>query len=99
MELLFVLVIAASLGLIISFASRDGRTSYGVLLAPAVDVVLTAVVWVVLLWLGFTFDGGWIWLISLVVGGVGALVLALRLPGARAAADKALLAELSARTA
>jgi hypothetical protein len=95
MELLFVLVISAGLGLGVRFASGNGRTSYGITLVPAISVAVTGIVWVALLWLGFTFDGGWIWLISLVVGPVVALIVALRLPRARANADRAMLTRLS----
>lgn len=92
---MFVILISAAIGLGLTYVSRQGRHTYGVLLLPAVSAVVTSVVWVALLWLGFTFDGGWIWVISLVAGGVVALVLALRLPKSRETADKQLLATLS----
>jgi uncharacterized membrane protein len=95
MELLFVILISAAIGLLLTYASRRGRHTYGILLLPAVSAVVTSVVWIALLWLGFTFDGGWIWAISLVAGGVVALVLALRLPRSRENADRALLTKLS----
>jgi peptidoglycan biosynthesis protein MviN/MurJ (putative lipid II flippase) len=95
MELMFVILISAAIGLGLTYASREGRHTYGVLLLPAVSAVVTSIVWVGLLWLGFTFDGGWIWAISLVAGGIVALVLALRLPKSRQVADHGMLTALS----
>lgn len=95
MELMFVILISAAIGLLLTYTSRKGRHTYGVLLLPAVSAAVTSVVWIVLLWLGFTFDGGWIWVISLVAGGVVALALALRLPKSRETSDQALLTTLS----
>ena len=95
MELMFVILISAAIGLFLTYASREGRHTYGVLLLPAVSAAVTSVVWIALLWLGFTFDGTWIWVISLVVGPAVALVLALRLPKARTVADSAMLTRLS----
>ena len=95
MELMFVILIAAAIGLGLTYASRQGRHTYGILLLPAVSAVVTSIVWIGLLWLGFTFDGGWIWAISLVAGGIVALILALRLPKARTTADRDLLTTLS----
>ena len=59
MELLFVVLIAAGLGFILTYALR-GRETYGVALPAAVAAAVASVIWVGLLWLGFTFDGGWI---------------------------------------
>jgi hypothetical protein len=89
MELLFVIVIAAVLGLIINYVI-PGRQSYGSALLPAAAAAVTAAIWVALLWLGWTFDGTWIWVVSLVAGGAAALALALTLPKKRRAADEQL---------
>ncbi len=94
MELLFVILIAAGVGFILQY-TLPGRETRGSLLLGAISAAAAAVVWVGLLWLGFTFDGGWIWLISLVAGGVVALVLGLTLPGRRRSTDRALLTKLS----
>jgi hypothetical protein len=94
MELLFVVLIAAGVGFALPFLLR-GRETYGVALPAGVAAAVASVVWVALLWLGFTFDGGWIWLISLAAGSLAALAVALRVPRRRHAADRALLAELS----
>lgn len=95
MELLFVAVIAAGLGLGVRYVSGRDRTIYGMTLIPAISTAVAMVVWVILLWVGFTFDGGWIWFYSLVAGPVVALIVALRLPKTRAISDRAMLTRLS----
>ena len=95
MELLFVAVIAAGLGLGVRYASGRDRTIYGLTLVPAIDTAVTMIVWVILLWLGFTFDGGWIWTYSLAAGVIVALIVALRLPKIRSVSDRAMLTRLS----
>ena len=95
MELLFVVLIAAGIGFIAQY-TLPGRDSRGSLLLGAIAAAVSAVVWEGLLWLGFTFDGGWIWLISLVAAGVVTIVVALVLPRRRAANDRAMLTRLSA---
>jgi len=94
MELLFVVLIAASVGFILTFSLR-GRETYGVILPAAVAAATAAVLWVGALWLGLTFDGAWIWVVSLVPASLAALAVVLRLPHRRAAADRALLTKLS----
>ena len=59
MELLFVTVIGAALALGVRYAV-PGRETHGLLLVPAIGAAATAATWVLLVWLGFTFDGGWI---------------------------------------
>ena len=95
MELLFVVLIAAGIGFIGHYA-LPGRDSRGSLLLGAIAAGVAAIVWVGLLWLGFTFDGGLIWLFSLLAAGIATLVVALVLPGRRAASDRTMLARLSA---
>lgn len=95
MELLFVVVGGALLGLAARYVIPTDRDTYGVLLTPAVGAAVTAVVWVALLWAGLTFDGGWIWLVSLLVGTAAALAVPFVLPARRQAADAKLLVELS----
>ena len=94
MELLFVVLIAAGVGFTLPFLLR-GRETYGVVLPAAVSAAVASVVWVGLLWLGFTFDGGWIWVISLLAGGLAGLAVVLRVPPRRREADRALLSKLS----
>lgn len=94
MELLFVTVIGAALALILRYLLPK-RGSYGILLLPGVGAVVSAAVWVALVWAGWRFDGTWIWVASLVAAGAAALVLALVLPGRRDAADSRMLRSLS----
>jgi hypothetical protein len=98
MELLFVVIIAAGVGFILTFALR-GRETYGVLLPAAVGSAVASVVWVALLWMGLRFDGTWIWVASLVAGGLASLAVALRLPPRRRQVDRAMLDRLSGRKA
>ena len=95
MELLFVVLIAAGIGFIMQY-TLPGRENRGSLLLGSLAAAVAAVVWEGLLWLGFTFDGGWIWAISLVAAGVVTLVVALVLPGRRVRSDRAMLTRLSA---
>ena len=95
MELLFVVLIGAGLGFLGHY-TLPGADTRGTILLGAVAGTVTAIVWVALLWLGFTFDGGWIWAISLVAAGVVTLVVALVLPGRRVRSDRAMLTRLSA---
>jgi len=94
MELLFVVLIAAGLGFLAHYAI-PGRETRGSILLGAISASVAAAIWVSLLWLGFTFDGGWIWVISLVAAGVAALIVAIALPPRRRASDRELLARLS----
>jgi hypothetical protein len=94
MELLFAAVIGAILGLVVNYVT-PGRTSYGGALLPATAAAVTAAVWVALLWLGWTFDGGWIWVVSLVAGAAVSLALALTLPKKRRLADERLQQRLA----
>lgn len=99
MELLFVTIIGAVLGAIVRY-SLPGRTTYGSALLPALAAAVTAGVWVTLLWtLRWTFDGGWIWLVSLAAGLAAALITARLAPKRRVAKDARLLSELSGRKA
>ena len=93
MELLFVTVIGASISLGVRYLV-PGRQTHGALLVPAVGAAATAAVWAVCVWLGLPFDGGWIWVIALVLGPLASLAVALVLPKRRETADKQLLARL-----
>lgn len=94
MELLFVTVIAAGLGGLIRYLLPQ-RGTYGSLLLPAVSAAVTAAIWVGLLWLGWRFDGTWIWVVSLGAGAIAALATAVVLPRRRIAADARRLDVLS----
>ncbi len=94
MELLFAAVIAAGIGAVIRYVV-PGREAHGILLLPAVACAVTCAVWVALVWLGWTFDGGWIWVVGLTAGGVAALLVAFLLPRGRRERDEELFAKLS----
>jgi len=93
MELLFVTVIGAALAIGVRYLT-PGRQTHGLLLVPLVGAAATAAIWAICVWAGLTFDGGWIWVFSLVIGPAVALAFALLLPPRRRAADEALLASL-----
>jgi hypothetical protein len=96
MELLFSIVIALGIGFIVS-ALAPGRDTFGSLLVPAVSASVTAVVWVALVWAGWGFDGTWIWVVSILAGGIAALALVLVLPKRRRASDDELQQRLARR--
>lgn len=98
MELLFVTVIGAALSLGVRYLV-PGRQTHGLLLVPLVGAAATAAIWVVCVWIGLPFDGGWIWVIALVAGPLVALAVALLVPKRREAADAALLERLMKPTA
>jgi hypothetical protein len=94
MELVYVTVIGAAIGLLARYV-LPGRHTYGILLLPAAAGAVTATVWVGLVWLGFTFDGGWIWAISLAAAVVTSVVIPLALPRYRDAYDERLMHRLA----
>jgi len=94
MELLFVVLGGAILGLAARYA-LPGRQTHGALLVPAVGAALAAVLWVALTWLGWPWDGGWIWAVTLVATGVVVWVGDLALGLVRLRADEDRLVRLS----
>lgn len=94
MELLFVILIAFAIGLGWRYA-LPGRDTYGSMLVPSVTAAICAVLWEILLWSGWKFDGGWIWVVSLVVSGLAALAIGLVMPRNRRAKDTTMLQQLS----
>jgi hypothetical protein len=94
MELLFVTVIGAGLGALIR-SFLPGRNAIGLLLLPALAASATALVWVGLVYLGWTFDGTWIWVVSLAASIATAITAGLVVPRKRREADARLLEELS----
>ncbi|MEO6942104.1 MAG: hypothetical protein ABI124_03685 [Terrimesophilobacter sp.] len=93
MELLFVVMGAVLIGLIPRYL-LPGRDTYGAALLPAVSGALAGVVWVALTWVGWKFDGGWIWWVSLGAGGIAALVLPLIIAPRRTRHDHAMFERL-----
>jgi len=95
MELLFVVLISASLGLLARYLVR-GRETFGAALLPSLSAAVSSIVWVGLLWgANWQFDGGWIWVAALVTGPVVALIVGALIPARRREADRALLTKLS----
>ncbi|WP_209561302.1 hypothetical protein [Frigoribacterium sp. PvP032] len=94
MELLFVVLGGALLGFVAHFAlpAHDTR---GVLLAPAAGAAVAAVVWEVLLLAGLRPDGGWIWVVALLLSGVAAVVVCRVAATVRRRRDGDLLARLT----
>jgi uncharacterized membrane protein YeaQ/YmgE (transglycosylase-associated protein family) len=95
MELAYVTVIGAAIGALVRYLV-PGRRSYGILLLPAIAAAVTAAVWAGLVWLGWTFDGGWIWAVSLASAVVASVLSAILIVRYRENADKRLLHQLSA---
>lgn len=95
MELVYVTVIGAAIGLLARYV-LPGRRTYGLLLLPAAAAAVTATVWVALVWAGWRFDGGWIWVVSLAAATVTSVLIPLLLPRARDRHDAHLLHHLSA---
>ncbi|UOE45602.1 hypothetical protein [Agromyces larvae] len=94
MELLFVTLGGAILGL----AARYGlprRQTHGTVLVPAIGAGVAAVVWVALTWFGWPWDGGWIWVVSLVAAGAVSALAALLIGPRREQADAELFERLS----
>ena len=94
MELLFATLGGAILGLAARY-SVPRRHTHGVVLVPAVGAAASAVVWVALTWLGWAWDGGWIWVAALVAGGAAAELTALWDGRSRDRADAELFERLS----
>ena len=94
MELIFVTVIGVALGVIVRY-TIPGRRTHGVLLLPAIGGVVTAAVWVGLVWLGWAFDGGWIWAASLGAAIAVCVLVAALLPPRRRAHDAERFQQLS----
>jgi len=64
MEIIFILVYGALLGLMAPYL-LSGREHFGVLLAPAIALVYGFVVWTVLTWVGLSYTDYWIWTITM----------------------------------
>jgi hypothetical protein len=94
MELLFVVLLAASLSLPVRFLF-PARDTFGSAMFPAVGAAVASAVWAGLTWLQWPFDGGWIWVASLAAGPVVCLIIGLVLPKRRRKADAAMLESLS----
>ena len=94
MELLFVALGGAILGLAARY-SLPRRHTYGSALVPAIGTGVAAVVWVGLTWLGWPWDGGWIWVVSLAAAAVASVAAVLSIGPRRERADEALFERLA----
>lgn len=94
MELLFVDLG----GVILGVAARlliPGRTRHGSVLVPAIATAAAAVVWVALTWLGMPWDGGWIWVLTLVSSALTGVAAAVLITRTRMRSDARLYASAS----
>lgn len=94
MELLFVALGGALLGIAARYLLPK-RETHGALLVPALGVIAASVVWAALTWAGLKFDGGWIWVLSLVASGVISVLTSVVLGRQRSRRDAQLLSQLS----
>jgi hypothetical protein len=94
MELLFVTLGGAILGLVVRY-TFPRRGSYGAALLPAIGAAAASAVWAALTWAGWKFDGGWIWVMSLVLAGVVAILSAIMVSRTRRSFDTEMLQRLS----
>lgn len=94
MELLFATLGGAILGLAARYFLPHRETS-GALLIPAVGAMVSAIVWSALTWVGWKFDAGWIWVVSLAVAAIVAGLVSVAISRQRARGDVRMLAQLS----
>ena len=94
MELVFVALIGAGLGIVGRYALPH-RHSHGVVLIPAVGVSVACLLWVGLTWLGLAWTGGWIWWITVLGTVVVVTVVTIILGRIRSRHDEKLMKELS----
>jgi ABC-type branched-subunit amino acid transport system permease subunit len=93
-ELLFVALGGVLLGLAARYL-LPGRSTQGSILVPAIGTAVACVVWVALTWLGWRWDGGWIWWVSLGLAAVVSFGAELLLWRRRTQGDKRMLHELT----
>jgi hypothetical protein len=94
MEMLFAVLGGILLGIGVYYLLPN-KGSYGSAVLPAVAGAVTAAVWAGLTWAGWTFDGGWIWVVSLLAGPVAAGLAGLLLARTRAVSDERMFETLS----
>lgn len=76
MELAFILVYAAILGMVAPFLGINVK-AVGSLVPGAIALVFGAVAWALLTWVGLHYDQAWIWLIVM-LGMPAAMVFGVR---------------------
>ena len=94
MELLFVVLGGAILGIAARYA-LPRRHTYGSALVPAIGAGVAAIVWVGLTWLGWAWDGGWIWVVSLAAAALASAASVLVIGPRREHDDAALFERLA----
>ncbi len=94
MELLFVALFGAVIGLAARYF-LPGRSTQGSVLIPAIATATASAVWVALTWLGWNWAGGWIWWVSLAASAAAAVVLNLVISRRRIHADQRMLQRLA----
>ena len=88
MELLFAVLGGILLGAV-AHVVVPLRTTRGALVGPAAGGIVAAVLWEVLTWAGWRYDGTWIWVVALLGAAAVALVVEVLLGRRRTAADEA----------
>jgi hypothetical protein len=84
MELAFILVYAAILGLVAPYLGIDLKL-IGSLVPGAIALVFGSITWAVLTWVGLQYDEAWIWLIVM-LGMPAVMVLNVRWMSAKRSA-------------
>lgn len=84
MELAFILVYAAILGLVAPYLGIDVKL-IGSLVPGAIAVVAGSIIWAVLTWAGLHYDEAWIWLVAM-LGMPAAMFIGVRRISAKRAA-------------
>lgn len=74
MELLFAVLGGVIIGAV-AHVVLPWRSNRGVLVGPAVGGIAAAVLWEALTWVGWRYDGTWIWVVALVGSGAVTLVV------------------------
>lgn len=90
MELLFVALGGALLGLAARYL-LPGRSTMGVMLIPVLGTLVASAVWVALTWLGWKWDAGAIWWVSLGTAAAASAVTQLVLARRRNRSDSTML--------
>lgn len=86
MELLFVAIFGALIGLVARYALPH-RATHGALLVPAVGTIAAMVAWVALTWAGLRWDQGVIWIATLAFAALAAAGVDLAIGRRRSSAD------------
>ncbi len=84
MELAFILVYAAILGLVAPYLGLNTKV-IGSLVPGAISLVAGALAWAVLTWCGMHYDQGWIWIIVMLAMPAAMVIFVRFLSNKRAA--------------